>query len=33
MPHPAESDLDLHCLSLSHKKEDRLLWVKHIACV
>ena len=24
----AASDLDLHCLTMSHKKEARLIWVK-----
>ena len=26
--HSAASDLDLHCLSMSHKKDARLIWVK-----
>ena len=28
MPHSAASDLDLHCLLMSHKKDARLIWVK-----
>ena len=28
MPHSAASDLGLHCLPMSHKKEARLIWVK-----
>ena len=27
MPHSVPSDLGLHCLPMSHKKEARLLWV------
>ena len=27
-PHPVASDLGLHCLPMSHKKEARLIWVK-----
>ena len=27
MPHFAASDLDLHRLSMSHKKEARLIWI------
>ena len=27
-PHSAASDLDLHCLLMSHKKDARLIWVK-----
>ena len=27
MPHFAASDLVMHCLLLSHKNEDRLIWV------
>ena len=30
MPHFAASDLVLHCLPMSHKKDTRLLWVKII---
>ena len=26
--HPATSDLGLHCLPMSHKKDARLIWVK-----
>ena len=26
-PHTAESDLGLHCLFMSHKKDARLIWV------
>ena len=29
-PHYAVSDLDLHCLPLSHKKEARLIWANAI---
>ena len=29
MPHAAVSDLGLHCLHMSHKKDARLIWVKH----
>ena len=28
MPHSVASDLGLHCLPLSHKKDARLIWVK-----
>ena len=28
MPHSAASDLGLHCLPMSHKKDARLIWVK-----
>ena len=28
MPHFAVSDLVLHCLPMSHKKDTRLIWVK-----
>ena len=28
MPHNAASDLGLHCLPLSHKKDARLIWVE-----
>ena len=28
MPHSAASDLDLHCLLMSYKKDARLIWVK-----
>ena len=31
-PHPVASDLDLHCLPMSHKKDTRLLWVNHRNC-
>ena len=27
MPHSAVSDLGLHCLSMSHKKDARFIWV------
>ena len=27
-PHHAMSDLDLHCLSVSHKKDARLVWIE-----
>ena len=27
-PHSVESDLGLHCLHISHKKDARLIWVK-----
>ena len=27
MPHSAASDLGLHCLPMSHKKDARLIWV------
>ena len=30
-PHFAASDLVLHCLSMSHKKDTRLIWVKKLA--
>ena len=30
MPHFVASDLGLQCLSLSHKKDTRLIWVKAI---
>ena len=30
MPHFAASDLGLHCLHMSHKKDIRLIWVKAI---
>ena len=26
-PHPAASDLGLHCLPMSHRKYARLIWV------
>ena len=26
----ALSDLGLHCLPISHKKDARLIWVKHV---
>ena len=29
-PHSAASDQGLHCLHTSHKKGDRLVWVKDI---
>ena len=29
MPRSAASDLGLHCLLVSHKKEARLVWVKY----
>ena len=29
-PRFAASDLVLHCLSMSHKKDVRLIWVKHV---
>ena len=28
MPHSAASDLGLHCLPMSHKKDARFIWVK-----
>ena len=28
-PHSVASDLGLHCLSMSHKKDDRHIWVKN----
>ena len=28
-PHSVESDLGLHCLSMSHKKDARHIWVKN----
>ena len=28
-PHSAVSDLGLHCLAMSHKKDVRLIWVKY----
>ena len=28
MPHFAVSDLGLHCLPMSHKKDAMLIWVK-----
>ena len=28
MPHSAASDLGLHGLPMSHKKDDRLIWVQ-----
>ena len=31
MPHSAASDLGLHCLSMSHKKDARLKWVNKSA--
>ena len=30
MPHYVASDLGLHCLPMSHKKDTRLIWVKPI---
>ena len=30
MPHFGASDLRLHCLPMSHKKDARLIWVKMI---
>ena len=29
-PHLAASDLVLHCLPMSHKKDARLIWIKHV---
>ena len=29
MPRSAASDLGLHCLHMSHKKDTRLIWVKN----
>ena len=29
-PRSAASDLGLHCLSMSHKKDARLIWVKSL---
>ena len=29
--HNAASDLGLHCLSMSHKKDARLMWVNHVS--
>ena len=29
MPHSVASDLGLHCLCMSHKKEARLIWVNN----
>ena len=29
-PHSAVSDMGLHCLPLSHKKDARLIWVKDL---
>ena len=31
MPHSVASDLGLHCSSMSHKKDARLIWVNY-AC-
>ena len=28
MPHTVASDLGMHCLPMSHKKDARLIWVK-----
>ena len=28
MPHFVASDLGLHCLPMSHKKDAKLIWVK-----
>ena len=28
MPHSVASDLGLHCLPMSHKKDARRIWVK-----
>ena len=28
MPHSAVSDLGIHCLSMSHKMDARLIWVQ-----
>ena len=33
MPHLAASDLVLHCLPMSHKKDDRLIWVNTLHTV
>ena len=33
MPHSTASDLDLHCLPLSHRKDARLIWVNKFLCV
>ena len=30
MPHSAASDLGLHCLPTSHKKDASLIWVKPV---
>ena len=30
MPHSVVSDLGLRCLTMSHKKEARLIWVKMV---
>ena len=30
--HSAASDLGLHCLYMSHKKDTRLIWVKYLFC-
>ena len=27
------SDLRLHCLLMSHKKDARLIWVKYLGCI
>ena len=32
-PHYAVSDLGLHCLPLSHKKDIGLIWVKNMSAV
>ena len=29
MPHCVASDLGLRCLHMSHKKDARLIWIKH----
>ena len=29
MPHSVASDLDLHCLPMSHKKDPMHIWVKN----
>ena len=29
----AASDLGLHCLAMSHKKEARLIWFKYYLCI
>ena len=31
--HSAASDLGLHCVSMSHKKDTRHTWVKYFCCV
>ena len=33
MPHSVASDLGLHCLSLSRKKDARLIWANAYSCV